>query len=251
MGYRIAARDKSPTAGLNSAAMSIQFELTDSIAVLRMDDGKANALSPGMLNQLDHALERAEKEAKATVLLGREGRFCAGFDLRVMMAGMDAARGLVSQGAAVLMRCYEHPQPLVIGCTGHAIAGGALLVATGDLRIGAAGSFKIGLNEVANSMPVPILAHSLAEDRLDPRELTRAVLHSHMYDPESAAKAGWLDAVVAPGDLEKTVLEEAKRLAALPSWPYKMSKRSLRRKTISYVRETLDANMREFTVGGS
>jgi enoyl-CoA hydratase len=229
--------------------MSIQYELTDSIAVLRMDDGKANALSPGMLNQLDHALDRAEKEAKATVLLGREGCFCAGFDLRVMMAGMDAARGLVTHGAAVLMRCYEHPQPLVIGCTGHAIAGGALLVATGDLRIGAAGSYKIGLNEVANSMPVPILAHSLASDRLDPRELTKAVLHSHMYDPESAAKAGWLDRVVPVEELEKTVLEEARRLAALPAWPYRVTKRSLRKQTIAYVRDTLAANMHEFEVG--
>jgi enoyl-CoA hydratase len=228
---------------------AIRYELTDSIAVVRMDDGKANALSPDLLGELGEVLDRCEKEAKATVLLGREGRFSAGFDLRVMMAGAEAARALVVQGAGLLMKCYEHPQPLVIGCTGHAIAGGALLVATGDVRIGAAGAFKIGLNEVANSMPVPILAHALAADRLDPRELTRAVLASHMYDPESAARAGWLDRVVGAAELEAAVLEEARKLATLPSWPYRVSKRSLRQRTIAYVRDTLAENIREFTVG--
>jgi len=226
-----------------------QYELRDGVAWIRMDDGKANALSFAMLEQLGAALDRAEKEAKAVVLIGRPGRFCAGFDLKVMMSGPEQARRIVLTGGELLMRLYELPLPLVVGCTGHAIAGGALLVATGDERIGASGEFRIGLNEVQNGMPVPILAHELARDRLDPRHLTRAVLHAHLYDPEGAREAGWLDRVVDPGALEQECTAAAERLGQLPKGAFVMSKRSVRRRTIQYVRETIQSNLEEFGVG--
>ena len=84
-------------------------------------------------------------------------------------------------------------------CTGHALAGGALVVLTGDYRIGASGEFKIGLNEVTIGMPVPVLAMELARDRLATSELVRATLLAQIYNPEGAVRAGYLDAVVAAG----------------------------------------------------
>src|SRR4029079_13155145 len=131
---------------ITSAAMAepLTYSLEDSIAVIRMDDGKANALSVTMIDALLAALDRAEGEAKAIVLAGRDERFCAGFDLRVMMSGPEQATALLTRGSELLMRLYEATLPLVIACTGHALAGGALVVLTGDLRIGAQGAFKIG-----------------------------------------------------------------------------------------------------------
>jgi enoyl-CoA hydratase len=225
------------------------FELRDDIGVLTMDDGKVNALGPDMLSALAEGLERAETDAQALVLTGRAGRFSAGFDLKIMMSGLDAAKDLLVRGADVLMRAFVHPQPLVVACSGHAIAGGALLLSVGDVRIGAAGDFKIGLNEVANSMPVPILAHELARARLDVRELDAAVLFAKMYDPEAAARAGWLDRVVEPKELLESAINEARALAALPALAYAMSKRSLRRGVDQHIRETLESNIQEFGVG--
>ena len=193
----------------------VSFELSDAVAVVRMDDGKANALSPAMLDGLDEALTRAEKEAKATVLVGRENRFSAGFDLRHMMAGPAEARALLTRGADVLMKAYGHPQPLLIACTGHALAGGALLVLTGDVRIGTLGEFKIGLNEVAIGMPLPILALELARDRLDPKKLTEATLTARQYRPRDAVTAGYLDEVLEADAVLPAVLERAGRLAQL------------------------------------
>src|SRR5262249_53558485 len=135
---------------------------------------KANALSKQMIEALGEALGRAHHEASAIVLAGRPERFCAGFDLRVMMRGPDAAVELLRGGSELLLRLYECSLPLVIACTGHALAGGALVVLTGDYRVGAAGAFKIGLNEVSIGLPVPVLAMELARDRLLPSELTRA-----------------------------------------------------------------------------
>jgi enoyl-CoA hydratase len=219
------------------------YSLEDSIAVIRMDDGKANALSVTMIDALLAALDRAEGEAKALVLAGRDERFCAGFDLRVMMSGPEQATALLTRGSELLMRLYEAKLPLVIACTGHALAGGALVVLTGDLRIGAQGAFKIGLNEVAIGLPVPVLAMELARDRLATSELPRATLMAQIYAPDDAVRAGYLDEVVPPGELLARAKAEAARLGALPNQAYRATKARLRKATVDHIRSSLAADM--------
>lgn len=214
----------------------VRYEQADSVAVITMDDGKVNALSPELIAQIDAAVDRAEKDAKAMVLGGRKDRFSAGFDLRVMMSGPQNAAELLKAGGALFLRLYELSKPLVIACTGHALAGGVLLAATGDTRIGVRGDYKLGLNEVQKGMPVPTLAHELARDRLDPRELTASVVQAKIYNPDEAAAAGWLDRVVEEAELADAALAEAKRLAQLPGGAYGMSKKSLRKNTIERIR---------------
>ena len=68
----------------------IRVEVTDSIALVRWDDGKVNALGFDALEALHAALDQAEKEADAVLLVGRPGRFSAGFDLKTLSAGADS-----------------------------------------------------------------------------------------------------------------------------------------------------------------
>ncbi len=225
----------------------VTFELRDRTAVIGMDDGKANALGYAMMDALDAALDRAEREASAVVLLGRRGRFSAGFDLAEMMSGADKARALVTRGAAGLMRLYTLPMPLVIACTGHALAAGALLVLTGDARVATRGAFRIGLNEVQIGMPVPVLAMELARDRLHPAHLTAATLFANVVDPEGALAAGWVDELAAEEGLLDAALLHARRLGALPRDAYAKTKLALRERTVRYVRETLADDMKRLT----
>lgn len=211
--------------------------------MLRMDDGKANALSDAMIDALSEALDRAAKEASAIVLLGRADRFSAGFDLRVMMSGPEAAKALLRRGSSLLMKLYGAPLPLVMGCTGHALAGGALVLLTGDVRVGVAGPYRLGLNEVSIGMPVPVLAMELARDRLRNEDLSRATLEAKIYNPDEAARVGYLDEVVASEELEARVMAEAARLAALPRTPYAATKERLRGRTIAHILATLEDDM--------
>jgi enoyl-CoA hydratase len=227
----------------------VHWELSDGVALVRMDDGKANAIGPTLLAALNEALDRAEKEAKAVVLSGRPGRFCAGFDLKIMMSSPEAAFALVGGASETFLRLYAHPQPLVVACTGHAMAGGVLLVACGDERIGAQGDFKIGLNEVAIGIPLPVLAHELARDRVEPREFIRATLQAKLYTPDEALRAGWVDRVVEPERVEEEAIAAAKKLAALSAKPYALTKHSLRRDTIRRIRDSLESNMAELGQG--
>lgn len=224
------------------------YTLEGTTAVVRMDDGKANALSDVMLAELGDAISRAEKEASALVLAGRPDRFCAGFDLKVMMSSLEAAKALLTRGSDVLMRLYGAPLPVVAACTGHALAGGALVLLTADVRIGAAGAYRIGLNEVAIGMPVPVLAVELARDRIAPTELARATLRANIYDPEGAARAGYLDEVVAPEGVLARAKEIAAQLGGLSRMAYAGTKSRMRRTTIRHIVETLEEDMR--AIGG-
>ncbi len=223
----------------------VSYSLDNSVAVLHMDDGKANALSKPMIDALLAALARAEGEASAAVLVGRPERFCAGFDLRVMMSGPDAAKDLLKTGSELLMKLYGATIPLVIACTGHALAGGALVVLTGDYRVGAAGAYRIGLIEVQLGMPVPVLAMELARDRLLPTELVRATLNAHIYDPEGAVRAGYLDAVAPADQVLAQAKAEAAKLGAYSKSAFRATKTRLRGKTIAHVLATMDSDMRD------
>jgi enoyl-CoA hydratase len=225
----------------------VSCEIQNGIALVQMDDGKANALSYALMDELDAALDRATKEARAVVLAGRPGKFCAGFDLKTMMAGVEQARALVTRGAGLLMRLYTHPQPLVMACTGHALAGGSLVLLTGDIRIATSGPFKIGLNEVQIGMPVPVLAMELARDRLDPRFFVRSTLFAEVVDPNAALFAGWVDEVVSDAELLDRARAEATRLAALPADAYAKTKTIMRERTVKYVNEMLVADMARLT----
>jgi enoyl-CoA hydratase len=223
----------------------VTYTAENKIAVVQMDDGKANALSKPMIEALLAALTRAEEEASAMVLAGRADRFCAGFDLRVMMSGPDAAKDLLRAGSELLLRLYAATVPLVIACTGHALAGGALVVLTGDYRIGASGAFKIGLNEVTLGMPVPLLAMEFARDRLSPQELAHATLMARIYEPETARQAGYLDAIVEPAEVVVRAKHEAERLGALARSAFRATKSRLRGASIAHIRASMEADMRD------
>ena len=141
---------------------SVSYELRDRVALITIDDGKANVITHGICTALLASLDRAAAEADAVVIAGRPGRFSAGFDLSVMTSGTDAARALLGAGAEVAIAINGFPKPVVLASTGHALAMGAILLLAADVRIGGEGSYKIGLNEVAIGMPVPRFTVELA-----------------------------------------------------------------------------------------
>ena len=232
-----------------STTEPLSYTLEGTIAVLRMDDGKANALSDAMIDALVAALDRAEKEASAIVLVGRPDRFCAGFDLKIMMSGPDNAKALLRRGAALLMKLYGVSIPLVIACTGHALAGGALVLLTGDVRVGTTGAYRIGLNEVSIGMPVPVLAMELARDRIISSDLGRATLEATIYSPEDAARVGYLDVALTPEAVLPRAMAEATRLSGLARTAFTATKARLRGKTIAHILGTLEEDMASLMAG--
>jgi enoyl-CoA hydratase len=225
--------------------MSATIDISNDIALIRMDDGKANAINFEMLAALNDALDKAEADAKAIVLAGREGRFSGGFDLNAFaQLGGDGVYKLLDAGAELLLRLYGGPLPVVAACGGHAIAMGTFILLACDTRVGAAGAYKIGANEAITGMNLPIFAMELARDRLSPRHLTRAMIQGFIYDPAGAVEAGYLDMAVAPEQVEATALGIAAQLAALPGGSYAWNKGAMRKATLDRIKASLGAHHR-------
>ncbi len=218
----------------------LSYTLDDKIAVLQIDDGKANAVGHSFINDLLQALDRAEEEASAVLIAGRPGLFSAGFDLKELQKGPSESQALVGRGGQLLLRVFEHPQPVIVACTGHAMAAGALLLLAADTRIGAAGDFKIGLNETAIGMALPGFGLELPRHRLDRRHQVAAVTQAQLYGPEQAQEVGFLDSVVSADEVLDRAREVAARLADLPGEAYVANKLGLRRETAERIRQSLD-----------
>ena len=219
---------------------AVTTTVEDGVAVVRLDDSKANALSMSVISQLHDALDTAAGRASAVCIVGNAKALSAGFDLSVMTGSAEAMVELVRSGGELLMRLYAHPQPTVAAVTGHALAAGALLVLACDTRICGDGPAKIGLNEVAIGMTLPVFAVELARDRLSKRYFTRAAIEAEIFSPEGALAAGYLDTIVPVGECERTAIDEARRLGQLDAAAYAGTKTALRQATIDRVMPTLE-----------
>ena len=206
-----------------SGSEFVTYEVRDTVAWVRIDHGKANALSFEVLAAIDTCLSHAEADAAvgALCITGKPGFLTGGFDLSVMKSGDPTAMiTLVSDGGALFTRIFASPLPVVVAAPGHAVAAGALLLLAADERIGADGSFRIGLIETQIGMVLPRWAVELAEERLSRRHFHVATIGARMYAPADARDAGFLDVVTAPEELESTAHAAAAVWAALPAQAY-------------------------------
>jgi enoyl-CoA hydratase len=228
---------------------SVTYDLNDRVALITIDDGKANAISHDIANGIHEALEQARREAGAVVIAGRPGRFSAGFDLSVMTSSPEAARNLLKAGADIAIEIHEFPMPVVVASTGHALAMGAILLMAADTRIGADGNYKIGLNEVAIGMPVPKFAVELARTSLSNAAFTAAVNHATVYDPAGAVNAGYLDQIVHDDAVISTALTHAAELAErLDPNAFALTRANCRGASLELIRNGLNNDIASFVV---
>ena len=217
----------------------MQYEVYEDTAVLHFDDGKANAISYGFMEAMNDGLDRAEKESKSVVITGRDGILSGGFDLKEIQKGPDAALAMMKKATPMFHRLFSFPQPLIIACTGHAIAAGAFLLLAADQRIGTAGDFKFGLNETSIGSTFPVFGIELARARLNPAYLTRSFVQSEAFTPDEAVSVGFLDQVVPAGKTLEVALRQAKVLAELPTKIYAKNKRDIRRPALDAIEAIL------------
>lgn len=220
----------------------MQYGQQGNIVILHFDDGKANVVSNGFLDDINAGLDRAEREnAGAVIIRGRDGMFSGGFDLGEFKKGIEQGQAMVKRGFALLIRLASFPLPVVAACTGHCVAMGAFIAMASDSRVGANGHFKITLPETAISMDLPPILIALTESRIVKEHLIRAALQSEVYNPEQAIAAGFLDEVVEPAELDKRCMEIAQHLANLPQAQYAANKLRVRAETLGKMQASLDS----------
>lgn len=206
----------------------VTYRCADGVATITMDDGKVNAVSPTLQAGLHAALDSAAADGAVVVLRGRDGAFSAGFDLEVLGRGGDEAIEMVMGGWVLARRLLAFPRPVVIVCTGHAVAMGAFLTLTADHRVATTRRAKFATNEVAIGMTMPHTAILLMRNRLAPAACDRAMLLAETFTPEGAVTAGFVDELVAPEQLDDHLTALGARLVALDVAAHRRSKERAR-----------------------
>lgn len=222
---------------------SVQYELRDRIATVRIDDGKRNALSPAVLGEIYRALDRAESDCASLICTGRDDVFSAGFDLNVMKRGGIEAVRMLKMGYALTARVLAYPHPVVVACNGHVLAMGVFLMLSADYVIGTRGVFKVSANEVAIGLTLPRVAAAMLQHRLTPAAYQRAAVLSEYFDVESAHRAGFFDELVAADELMSRAEDHAGMLSELDQRAHAATKRRIRKALIRRIRYSIPLDL--------
>jgi enoyl-CoA hydratase len=208
----------------------MKLELQGDVALLTMNAGKGNAINPDWLARMDALLGELEGgPARALVLTGHEGFFCAGLDLPSLVTlGRPEILALIERFDATVLRIFELERPVVAAVNGHAVAGGCVCALQADERIMAEGSARIGLNEVALGIGLPAVVVETLRCQVPATSLGPIALEAKLFTPGEALAVGLVHKVVPAAELLDRALARARELAALPSLAFAQVKRQLR-----------------------
>jgi enoyl-CoA hydratase len=220
----------------------VTYERDGAIAIIAMDDGKVNALSLSMLDQLNSAFDLAVADGAVVIFTGRAGIFSAGFDLSVLRGGGPDVIPMLQAGFALAERVLSFPTPVVIACPGHAIAMGVFLLLCGDYRMGVSGPYKFTANEVAIGLTMPRAAVEICRQRLAPAYFNRAVILAEPFSPQDAVTAGFLDQVVEQSDLQNVARQTAAQLETLDKSAHMATKLRARGAALHALRRAIEAD---------
>ena len=221
----------------------VTYTRTDLVSTVVMDDGKVNVFSVPMLRALHEALDQAERDETVVLLKGRPGCFTAGFDLRTLSGTRQDVVTPLRLGASLAERILSFPAPVTIACTGHAFPAGAFLLMAADVRLGADGPFRLGLNEVRIGLTLPWFAAVLARHRLSPAHFDHAAVTGEMFDPQTARLAGLLDAVVPAAELDACAERVASDIASLDRSAHVATKLRVRKPVLDELRLAMRAEL--------
>jgi len=227
----------------------VGYTSAEGVASIRIDDGKVNAMTPAFFDELNAALDNAEREqVGAVVLLGRAGYFSAGLNVKLLptLPPEEITRTLQTFGHT-LLRVWALPIPTVAAITGHAVAGGLFLALTCDTRLATRGAFRLHANEHAIGLPLPSFALAITESAVPTPTYNELMLHARPFSPEEALERGMINGVENADQLEAAAGELAGRLKGIAGAAYAVSKRRLRARALEWAAARIPEEMTGFS----
>ncbi|MGA8179062.1 MAG: enoyl-CoA hydratase/isomerase family protein [Desulfobacterales bacterium] len=200
------------------------------VALVKLNNRVANALSPKVVHDLESILRRVNADDAVNGLVlasSNEKFFSIGFDIpELFEMNKDDFRGFYRLFNQMCMDLFTMPKPTVAAITGHAIAGGCILALCCDYRFIAKGHKLMGLNEVKLGLPVPYMPDRVLHALAGVRIAQEMMESGEFYPPEKAFEMGIVDKILPVEDVVKAALEHADTLGSLPKVGYGMIKQN-------------------------
>ena len=197
----------------------ISFSDHQDVALLRMNDGVTNPISPGLVDELSACLQKIrQKECRGMVLAGGEKFFSIGLDLPGLLElDRQEAERFIDRFHQVLWQLLTLPIPTASAICGHAIAGGTLLALMTDYRFLKAGKTLMGVNEVKLGLVIPYVAELMLRFILPDNHAKEMIYGGEFYPGDQSAAMGLVDRLCAQEACEQAALDKISALAQLPS----------------------------------
>jgi len=205
---------------MDSKSIEITHDAYDQRGVVRVTLNRPdayNALSEGLLDELQRCLTDIAKSDARVVVIAAAGRaFCAGHDLREMRASpsLDYYQKLFARCARLMLTIERMPQPVIARVQGVATAAGCQLVAACDLAVAAdVARFAVSGVNLGLFCSTPAVALSRNVPRKAAMEM---LLTGEFIDAMAAKQQGLVNRVVPMDSLDIEIASLAKSICAKP-----------------------------------
>lgn len=203
----------------------------DPVAALVLDrPDSLNALSRNLLTDLVSACRWLDDQPNIKVVVVRgEGRaFSAGFDLDdfINPSAEMSARDTADLGRLAAEALTDIGPLTIASIQGHCVGGGLVIAASCDLRVAAADA-RFSIPEVDLGIPLAWGGIPRLVRELGPTVTKELVLTCRPFDAAEAHALRFVNTVVEPNDLERTVAELAATLATKPGFALRTTKQQV------------------------
>lgn len=158
-----------------------------------------NAMTPELLAEIGSLFDAIgdSHEIRAVVLRGAGGHFCAGADLKSMMAGglkppvagePDPIVGINRSFGTLLRKVTQAPQVVIAVCEGAVLGGGFGLACVSDIALAHVDA-KFGMPETTRGLPPAQIAPFVVE-RIGLTQARRLVLTGAQFNGTEALRLG-------------------------------------------------------------
>ncbi|MDR0555446.1 MAG: enoyl-CoA hydratase/isomerase family protein [Holosporaceae bacterium] len=208
--------------------LSISLSVEGSIAILTMDDpAKLNALSSGVMQEIDRTVCDIDLQASVLVVRGCDRAFAAGVDIsEIAQHSFETANR-----DNFINYCWEAISrvkiPVIAEVSGYALGGGFELALMCDVII-ASENAKFGFPEVNLGLMPGMGGTQLLTKIAGPKLAAEIIMTGDFLSAWRAQKLGIVSRVVRKDNLVYETLELAKKIAAKPKISLKMIKEAIR-----------------------
>jgi (methylthio)acryloyl-CoA hydratase len=192
----------------------LQVSHDDAVTIVALNrPQKRNALSDGVIAELQYCFENLNETTKCVVLHGLGGHFCAGLDLSEL-SERNAAQGVAHSRSwhRALDSIDKGQVPVVAALHGAVVGGGLELAASCHIRVADASTFY-ALPEGSRGIFVGGGGSVRIPKLIGVARMTDMMLTGRTYAADDGEKIGLAQYLVAEGSALAKALEIAKRIA--------------------------------------
>ena len=178
---------------------------------------KLNALSRQLMSEMIQlgAWLKLREDIRVIIVSGAGRSFSAGFDLNDFSSASsgESPRQAADLGRLATNALTDVPQLTIAAVHGHCVGGGVVFVGACDLRVATTDATFI-IPEVDLGIPLAWGGIPRLVREIGPALTKELVLTCRPFGADEAKSIGFINQVVAPGDLEATVTHLAQNLAS-------------------------------------